>query len=193
MIKTIKKLIFYPKRLRDLEKIEGHLGLNEGSLLYKIARSLKNDAVIVEIGAFKGKSTCFIAEGIGDKKCQFFSIDTWRSDTMAGGPADVFPAFLENIKFYRDKIKLLRGYSYDVAKDWPKDRKIDLLWIDGDHSYAGVKRDIEDWLPLVKKGGIVCFHDKDFPAVKKAIDELLSSGAIAFIKSVGCTYMSKLK
>lgn len=194
MIKTIKKLIFYPKRLRELEKTEGHLGLNEGRLLYKITRSLQSDAVIVEIGAFKGKSTCFIAEGIGNKKCRFFSIDTWRNDTMQEGPADVFPDFLENTRSYRDKITVLRGYSYDAVKDWPKDRKIDFLWIDADHSYEGVKRDIEDWLPLVKKNAIVCFHDyRDFPGVKRAIDELLSSGTIKFIKCVGCIYMSKIK
>ena len=71
-------------------------------------------------------------------------------------------------------------------------RKIDFLWIDGDHSYEGVKKDIYHWTPLVKKGGFICFHDyRDAPRVKKAVDELTTSGKIKFIKIEGCIYVSK--
>ena len=186
------KLIFPGSKLREINKIEGHLGLNEGRLLFKITKSLKNNSVIIEIGAFKGKSTCFIAEGIGSKNCDFFSIDTWHNDTMQEGREDVFAEFLANIKPYRDKIEPLRGYSYEVRKNWPQERKIDFLWIDGDHSYAGVKRDIQDWLPLVKKNSFICFHDyRDAPGVKKAVDEIASDGTIRFIKTEGCIYMAK--
>jgi predicted O-methyltransferase YrrM len=38
-------------------------------------------------------------------------------------------------------------------------KKIDLLFIDGDHTYEGVKADFEKYLPLVKKGGLIAFHD----------------------------------
>jgi predicted O-methyltransferase YrrM len=37
--------------------------------------------------------------------------------------------------------------------------KIDLLFIDGDHSYNGVKKDFTDYSPLVRKGGWIAFHD----------------------------------
>ncbi|MFX1395149.1 MAG: class I SAM-dependent methyltransferase, partial [Promethearchaeota archaeon] len=40
-----------------------------------------------------------------------------------------------------------------------KNKKIDLLFIDGDHSYDGVKKDFEMYAPLVKKNGIIAFHD----------------------------------
>lgn len=188
------RFMFVNKRLKELDKMEGHFGLNEGLLMFKIAKGLKDNSVIVEIGAFKGKSTCFIAEGIGSKNIQFFTIDTWRNDTMQEGRQDVYPDFLKNIEPYKDKIKPLRGYSYDVRKEWPQERKIDFLWIDGDHSYEGVKRDIQDWLPLVKKNSFVCFHDyRDFPGVKKAVDELSANGTIKFIKEEGNIYASKLK
>jgi cephalosporin hydroxylase len=39
------------------------------------------------------------------------------------------------------------------------DRSVDFLFIDGDHTYEGVKRDYELWSPLVRSGGIVAFHD----------------------------------
>ena len=188
----IKKFIFQGRRLKEIDKMEGHFGLNEGHLVFKIAKSLKDNAVILEIGAFKGKSTCFIAEGISSCNCEFYTIDTWYNNGMQGHGQDVFPEFLKNTKAYGEKIKPLRGYSYELRKIWPEERKIDFLWIDGDHSYQGVKRDIKDWLPLVKKNAIICFHDyRDEPGVKKAVDELRAAGEIRFIKTEGCIYMAK--
>ena len=185
--------IFHIKKLKQLNKIEGHLGLNEGSLLFGIAKSLKENSVIVEIGSFKGKSACFICEGLGSKKSQFFCIDTWCNDTMQEGRKDIFDVFLKNTKDYKDKINMLRGFSHEVINKWPKDRKIDFLWVDGDHSYQGVKKDIINWLPLVKKNSFVCFHDyRDAQGVKKAVDELVKDKKIKFVKTEGCIYASKL-
>ncbi|MFC1631539.1 class I SAM-dependent methyltransferase [Candidatus Omnitrophota bacterium] len=185
-------LLFPGKKLSELHKIEGHLGRKECGLLYKIAKSLKKNSVVVEIGAFLGKSTCFIAEGIGNKQVQFFAIDTWFNDKMQCGRKDVFSEFLEHTKDYQDKIKLLRGYSYAVVKDWPQEREIDFLFIDGDHDYEGVKRDIQDWLPLVKDKGIVCFHDyRDFPGVIQAVDEVRQQGRLKFIRQVTSVYMAQ--
>jgi predicted O-methyltransferase YrrM len=39
------------------------------------------------------------------------------------------------------------------------DQPVDFLFIDGDHTYAGVKQDFEMYSPLVRKGGLVAFHD----------------------------------
>lgn len=187
------RLLFTKSKLKKIDKtIEGHLGLNEGVFLYKVAKLLNKNSVIVEIGAYKGKSTCFIVEGIGSKDIQFYTIDTWRNDAMEEKNRDVYPEFLHNIKPYRNKVKPLRGYSFEVRKSWPAERKIDFLWIDADHSYEGVKKDIEDWLPLVKKNSFVCFHDwRDFAGVKKAIDELIAEGIIKAVKTVGNIFVAK--
>ena len=187
------QLIFYSNRLKKLDKIKGHLGLNEGFLLFKLARSLKENSVIVEIGSFKGKSTCFIAEGIDNKKMQFFCIDPWKDGLMPEKGDEIFNEFLQNTKKYKDKFSILRGFSHEVIKEWPVYRKIDFLWVDGDHSYEGVKKDILNWTPLVKKSSFVCFHDyRDAPGVKKAVDELVKDNKIKFIKTEGCIYVSKL-
>jgi len=51
--------------------------------------------------------------------------------------------------------------------------KVDLVFIDADHSYSSVWTDITTWLPKIRKGGIICGHDyiQDIPEVKKAVDE----------------------
>lgn len=51
----------------------------------------------------------------------------------------------------------IRKFSFEAAKDW--DGQIDFLFIDGDHSEAGVQRDWGEWNQYVMPGGIVAFHD----------------------------------
>lgn len=168
--------------------------LKEGSLLFKIVRSLRQGPVIVEMGSFKGKPPCFIAEGIGDKKMQFFCIDPWKDGLMPEIGDEIFNEFLQNTRKYRDRFTILRGFSHEIIKEWPAHRKIDFLWVDGDHSYEGIKKDILNWIPLVKKSSFICFHDyRDAPGVKRAVDELKASGKIKFIKTEGCAYVSKLR
>jgi cephalosporin hydroxylase len=49
--------------------------------------------------------------------------------------------------------------TVERARRLTHDRPVDFLFIDGDHSYDGVKRDFELWSPLVRPGGIIAFHD----------------------------------
>jgi predicted O-methyltransferase YrrM len=164
-----------------------------GTDCFKAIKSLKDNAVVVEIGAYKGKSTCFIAEGLKGISSTLYMIDTWFNDGgMRETRADTFPEFLMNISSWRDNIVPLRGFSAEVRKTWPSERKIDFLWIDGDHSYEGVKRDIDDWLPLVKNNCFVCFHDyREYPGVKKAVDEKILEGEIKPVKKQGNIFLTK--
>lgn len=63
-----------------------------------------------------------------------------------------------------------------AAAQWFPERIFDFCFLDGDHTYEGVKADIEAWLPKVKKGGWLMGHDwqpKTFPGVIKAVRECL--------------------
>lgn len=51
------------------------------------------------------------------------------------------------------------------------DGSLDFVFVDADHSYEGVKRDIADWTPKVRKGGIVFGHDYNWPTVRRAAEE----------------------
>jgi len=50
----------------------------------------------------------------------------------------------------------------------------DVVYIDADHTYAAVKQDIEDWLPKIKHGGVICGHDYGgtYKGVKRAVSEV---------------------
>ena len=56
-----------------------------------------------------------------------------------------------------EHVSIVRSTSEEAARDWGN--PIDLLFIDGDHSYEGVKRDWELFIPHVKPFGVVVFHD----------------------------------
>ncbi|MBU3591454.1 class I SAM-dependent methyltransferase [Polynucleobacter sp. 78F-HAINBA] len=65
---------------------------------------------------------------------------------------------------------MIREKSW-LAADQFQDESFDLVYIDGDHTYEGVVKDLAAWYPKVKKGGIICGDDIGWPGVKKAVDE----------------------
>lgn len=199
-LKMIKELFYIPFVPKKIVKIylnkPGYLSLREAHLLYQNAKNLKGNKVVVEIGSYLGKSTCAIAEGIRGKNINFYTIDTFENQAMTEGRRNTFEEFLKNTSEYKDLITIKKGFSYDVVKKM-QNVKIDFLWIDGDHTYQGVKRDIEDWVPLVKENGIVCFHDykkltgMSNKEVKKAVDEKIMGKWFKKEKQVDSIFMAK--
>lgn len=81
---------------------------------------------------------------------------------------------IANIDEFQDRVKIIELKSDEAVKIFNK-CELDFAWIDGDHSYEQVKRDIRNYLPLIKKGGIIGGHDYDspaYPGVKQAVDEI---------------------
>lgn len=76
-------------------------------------------------------------------------------------------------KKHENRAFIHRMTSEEASKEI-EDESIDIVFIDADHSYEGVKNDIIYWAPKVKSGGIISGHDYDlprFPGVKKAVLE----------------------
>jgi len=59
---------------------------------------------------------------------------------------------------YKPYVKICRGYTFDVAKEFP-DEYFDFIYIDADHTYEGCKRDINDWYPKLRHGGFLIGDD----------------------------------
>lgn len=96
------------------------------------------------------------------------------------------------------KRNLLRGLKYnytDKGSDkaaWDFNKPISLLFIDGDHSFHGCGKDIYNWLPHVKSGGVILFHDCDdsSPGVVRAVKEAF--GKYETFEYLGNTSMAKV-
>ena len=132
---------------------------------------------IVEIGSYCGGSTVTIAkEAVRlNPDIKIYAIDPFIFDEERY-KWNYEEAFDKNVNDsgLNNSVVKLKDYSFNVAKQW--DKQIDFLFIDGDHGYEGVVKDINNFVPFVKEGGIIAFHDYKSAGkegVKKAIDELV--------------------
>lgn len=166
----------YQKKLDD----GGLPWLGHINFAYDLVANL-NLAKIAELGTYKGTSLFSMAQSIKDNKLdsELFAIDCWEGDQHAGfygnGVYETVSEITSNI-YPESNVHLIRKYFDEAVNDFA-DSSIDLLHIDGLHTYTAVKHDFDTWIPKVKKNGIVMFHDicvKRF-GVRKVWDELKTS------------------
>jgi predicted O-methyltransferase YrrM len=140
--------------LGEADTIDGLIHPREGLLLYVLARRAANLGDVVEIGSYKGKSTWYLARGLADAESPYkvVSIDPHEDP----GQRNAYFATLDRHGL-RDRVEPVVGYSHDAAQSF--DRRVGLLWIDGDHSYRGVREDFDDWFPRLEVGGWYAMHD----------------------------------
>jgi predicted O-methyltransferase YrrM len=151
-----------------LDRIPGHLHPIEGRFLYWLAGRVPAGGCVIEIGSYLGKSSAFLASGLRDG-AKLVCVDTWHNDAMLEEPQDVLPQFQANMRPFGGKFEIARGRSEQIAGEWT--RPIDALFIDGDHSYRGCTTDLKCWLPFVKSGSWIAFHDSAVIGVARAIEE----------------------
>jgi hypothetical protein len=117
---------------------------------------------IVELGTHSGNSYFCFCQAVKQKhiesKC--YAIDTWEGDEHSRGYSEeIYNHVLSyNDKNYSQFSQLLRN-KFDDAREKFEDGSINLLHIDGLHTYEAVKHDYETWLPKMAPGGIMLFHD----------------------------------
>lgn len=120
---------------------------------------------VVELGTQYGTSLWSFVQAAKDNALdtEFFVVDTWQGDAHSGLYGEEVFEKVTAIKrsFYSSgsfKINFLRKTFNEALADF-KNNSIDLLHIDGLHSYEAVHHDFEAWLQKMKKDGIILFHD----------------------------------
>jgi len=163
--------------LSILNSVEGWLTEKEANLLYTIAKNTTKN--IIEIGAWKGLSTIFLAFGLiqGKQNNKLYSIDHHTgSEEHKRDNQKTFtlPKFAENIRKFNigNVIKTIITTSEKASKII--NSKVTLIFIDGSHEYEDVKNDFIFWWQKLEIGGTIMFHDTlTKKGVSKFVDEII--------------------
>jgi SAM-dependent methyltransferase len=152
--------------------------MSEPELTY-LAEAASKSQTIVEIGSWKGRSTLALA---CNAPGMVYAVDTWKGTEQQGDelaqhePGWLLEEFKRNTSGIAN-IVICQGPSVEVSK-WPSmaGLSVDMIFIDGYHTYEGVRDDILSWSSMLRPGGILCGHDYVPPywdGLLKAVHELV--------------------
>ena len=125
-----------------------------------MARRIPDGGSFAEVGCYRGKSLFYFLMEIANagKTINATAIDSFIGTETEDTHSDVKNGFISNMKPFEGKYGIIEGDSALSAKQFP-DKSLDFVFIDADHRYTSVKKDITAWLPKVKSGGIISGHD----------------------------------
>jgi len=159
----------------------------------------KNYTSFVEVGVWAGEGIVYLSNH-SSKDSRIFAVDLFE-DTYKWTETDDHDPKLRNIvqdidQIYRKNIET-NGQSTKITSiksiSWegPKyiEDKVDFVFIDADHSFSSVTKDINSWLPMINNGGIIAGHDyrtpeTKFNGVKSAVDNIFGDRVNLFESSV---------
>ena len=155
----------------------------------KVVAEATSPAHFVEVGAWKGRSSAYMAvEIINSKKdIKFDVVDTWKGSDEEAHISDpyiqtdtLYDLFISNLKPVEKYYTPKRMSSIEASKLY-KDNSLDFVLLDASHTYVDVKADILAWLPKVKKGALLIGDDyfSGFPGVIQAVQEVIPTSTIA--------------
>jgi predicted O-methyltransferase YrrM len=140
----------------------------EAAAVYEASHACPDNAVIVEVGVFLGRSTVLLAgarkeRGSGKVHCvdpfdcsgDAFSVPFYReilASSGGGALRDHFDRYIAAAGL-SDWVEVHQARAAEAAAGW--DRPVDLLLLDGDQSPAGAREAFDSWYPHVRPGGVV--------------------------------------
>jgi cephalosporin hydroxylase len=166
--------------IMDWKEVSGLFPEGDGLAYQKIVESIPDGSLMVEVGCFHGKSLASVAHIIKRKKIRVIAVDIFDSgEATANNELKPFfdhmlARFCETMRDFDLHPLIICGTSFDVIPFLSE--KPQLVFLDNDHGYAHVRKEIEVWWPKIAVDGILAGHDYIHPTytehVVKAVDEI---------------------
>jgi predicted O-methyltransferase YrrM len=173
---------------KEFKHVRGATPDEIGLALADFATQVPADQEIVELGVFQGRTALIMAWGATrGHGAHVTAIDPWDTEGNVYDPpftdaqSRVWAEYRVRELGYLDRIELVQAFSADVAEEWTG-KPVGLLFVDGDHTLEGARRDIEAWARHLAPGAVIAvddYHHPDWPGVAEAVDELVGEGVLA--------------
>jgi Methyltransferase domain len=156
----------WPPELQDVAAVKGWLSPDAAVLLYELARKVEGGC-IVEVGSYRGRSTIVLARGAAaGNGVPVYAVEPHEPfvGVLGGefGPEDRGAFFRNMLRTGAyENVRLLNTSSEVLSPGWRE--PVALLWLDGDHSYDGVRRDFDSWERHLLPGCDLALDDADDP------------------------------
>ena len=186
LVRDLTVVAEFTSLIRRLTGIAGWLAEEEGYFLYRLARDGEGTGEVVEIGSWMGRSTAWLAAGCKTAtRERVHAVDTFAGSAeqqefdVLKSEGTTYHQFAENLERVGlfDYVEPVVASSHDAERRWDG-KPIRLLFIDGDHSYEGVRADFNAWSRHVIVGGVIAFDDviDKWPGVKRCFEEVTAQG-----------------
>lgn len=106
---------------------------------------------------------------------KLYLVDIWELNDQLPNPSSAYQTTLNKLScFDQSRYEIVKAPSVDSARKF-NDNYFDFIYIDADHNYEAVVKDLEAWYPKVRSGGLVMGHDYCQPwGVVQAVDEFIA-------------------
>lgn len=140
----------------------------------------------LEIGCAEGDTTEFLLKSLPELKLcgvdPYVDYVDWNGNSL-NKLNEKFVNTMNRMKPYDERFRLIRKFSDDAVGDF-EDESLDFIFVDGLHTYDQVKKDMENFYPKLKKGGLFSGHDfYNIKEVRDAVKEFAIKEGLKTIQS----------
>lgn len=184
-------------KTKTWDQLEGWFDYEE--LYHQIGTRYKN-SILVEVGSWLGKSVAFLASvsEFYKNNNKIYAIDTWNGLDInymeeikqKYNKPSIYDIFKDNINDcgFENIITPIVSCSWEAAENF-ENESCDFIFIDADHSYESVKKDILAWYPKLKPGGSFAGHDIFAQQIKQAATDGLGNFGKTWTQVGSCWVM----
>ncbi len=204
---TASHLRYLQQRISQVESLcQGRLASNvqDAILRLLVARAVGGDELrVLEIGTLFGvnaivihdSASCLfrrVSVAVIDPLDGYYGAENLDTNTGLCVTRDILQRNFDRLMIPPTDYRIIQEYSTSpAAVEQASQQEYDLLFIDGDHSYEGVKMDFELYSPLLKQGGYLVFDDyqaPSWPGVQRAVDEIVLNSPL--YQRIGASWRS---